>query len=331
MDDNELQRFKSEISLPEYAATLGYTFSREESSRAAVTMRHPATDDKVIIKRSGDGHFVYFSVRDDNDNGTIIDFCQRRNRGSLGQVRKELRSYMGDVRPKPPLPEYVHALEVADADRPGVQQRVRAMHQPETSQYLNSRGIRPETLTDPRFAGTWREDSRGNAIFLHRDVEGVSGYEVKNRGYTGFAKGGIKAVWASIAKSTDKVLVLTEATIDAFSYHQLRGGPDHRYASTGGALSPHQHDLIARMIRKMPEDGVVITAFDKDAGGDKLAATCKEIAAAVNPRIRVERAVPSIGKDWNDELKAREQAYIRTVEMHRRRAVGRSRGVELAR
>ncbi|TQF13423.1 DUF3991 domain-containing protein [Myxococcus llanfairpwllgwyngyllgogerychwyrndrobwllllantysiliogogogochensis] len=331
MDDNELERFKSHINLPEYAATLGYTFSRQESSRAAVTMRHPDTDDKVIIKRGGDGHYVYFSVRDDNDNGTIIDFCQRRRRGSLGEVRKELRGYIGDSRPKPPLPEYVHALEIADADRPGVQKRVNQMVQPATSLYLNGRGIRPETLTDSRFVGTWREDSRGNAIFLHRDVEGISGYEVKNRGYTGFAKGGVKAVWASNAKVTDTTLAFTEATIDAFSYHQLRGGPDHRYASTGGALSPHQHELIGKMIRKMPPHGVVITAFDKDAIGDKLAATITEIAATANPGIRVVRDVPSIGKDWNDELKLKEQAYIRAVETQRRRAVGRSRGAELAR
>jgi hypothetical protein len=33
-------------------------------------MRHPATHDKIIIKRDTDGHYVYFSVRDDRDNGS---------------------------------------------------------------------------------------------------------------------------------------------------------------------------------------------------------------------------------------------------------------------
>ena len=36
------------------------------------------SDDKVIIKRGMDGHYVYFSVRDDRDNGSIIDFVQFR-------------------------------------------------------------------------------------------------------------------------------------------------------------------------------------------------------------------------------------------------------------
>jgi hypothetical protein len=57
-------------------------------------MRHPLSNDKVIIKRGMDGHFVYFSVRDDRDNGSIIDFVQNRQRLSLGAVRKELRPWI---------------------------------------------------------------------------------------------------------------------------------------------------------------------------------------------------------------------------------------------
>lgn len=40
-------------------------------------MRHPSTDDKIVIRVEGDGHWTYFSVRDARDNGTIIDFLQR--------------------------------------------------------------------------------------------------------------------------------------------------------------------------------------------------------------------------------------------------------------
>ena len=54
-------------------------------------MRNDA-DDKIIIKRESDGHYVYFNVRDDADNGTIIDFVLRRRSRSSGGVRKELRS-----------------------------------------------------------------------------------------------------------------------------------------------------------------------------------------------------------------------------------------------
>jgi hypothetical protein len=53
-------------------------------------MRSVAAD-KVIVKRDADQHYVYFSVRDERDDGSIIDFAMRRKGLNLGQVRKELR------------------------------------------------------------------------------------------------------------------------------------------------------------------------------------------------------------------------------------------------
>ncbi len=40
-------------------------------------MANEATGDKIVVKRDADGHMVYFSVRDDSDNGSIIDFVQK--------------------------------------------------------------------------------------------------------------------------------------------------------------------------------------------------------------------------------------------------------------
>jgi hypothetical protein len=51
-------------------------------------MRHPVSDDKVIIKRGMDGHYVFFSVRDERDNGSIIDFVQFRQGISIGAVQE---------------------------------------------------------------------------------------------------------------------------------------------------------------------------------------------------------------------------------------------------
>ena len=41
-----------------------------------------------------------------------------------------------------------------------------------------------------RFAGCVLMDARSNAIFPHADKDGPCGYEIKNRGFTGFAPGG---------------------------------------------------------------------------------------------------------------------------------------------
>jgi hypothetical protein len=88
--DAELEEFKR-LDLRAYAASLGYTLDRQESWRGSAVMRN-AADDKIIIKRENDGHYVYFNVRDDADNGTIIDFALRRKCRSLGGVRKEPRN-----------------------------------------------------------------------------------------------------------------------------------------------------------------------------------------------------------------------------------------------
>src|SRR4051812_18017521 len=94
VNDTELEEFK-QLDLRAYAASEGYELDRQESWRGSAVMRN-AADDKIIIKRELDGHYVYFNVRDDADNGSIIDFVLRRKaRGDFGRMRKILRPWIG--------------------------------------------------------------------------------------------------------------------------------------------------------------------------------------------------------------------------------------------
>jgi hypothetical protein len=102
MPDDELQKFKTGVNLSEFAASRGYALDRRESSRNSAVMRHPDGDKIIIAKNEASGDWIYFSVRDDRDNGTIIDFLQRRGGGSLGEVRKTLRTWLGSPRPAQP-------------------------------------------------------------------------------------------------------------------------------------------------------------------------------------------------------------------------------------
>jgi hypothetical protein len=58
-------------------------------------MKNEITDDKIVVRRDRDGHWTYFSVRDSSDNGTVIDFIQRRRGITLGGVEEELRGWTG--------------------------------------------------------------------------------------------------------------------------------------------------------------------------------------------------------------------------------------------
>ncbi len=185
------------------------------------------------------------------------------------------------------------------------------------SPYLATRGIRPTTLRDSRFAGTCRVDGRGNVLFPHRDREGLAGFESKNHGWTAFSPGGVKALWASRALDADRRLILVESAIDALSFHQLHPDPNTRYASTAGSMSAHQSSLLAGMLKALPAGTDIVLAFDRDPGGDKLASEVRALAGA-----ELTRACSPIGKDWNDCLKDRERDYIRSLPRSRRRDRG---------
>jgi hypothetical protein len=104
--DDELDRFKL-ADLCAFAASRGYRLIRREATRSGGTrsstpssllMRHPVTDDKIVVRLDSDGHWTYFSIRDDRDNGTIIDFALRKGASNLAQVREELRGWSGELR-----------------------------------------------------------------------------------------------------------------------------------------------------------------------------------------------------------------------------------------
>jgi len=96
-DRDELETFKRVIDLSEYAAARGYQLDRKESSRSSRVMRFDG--DKISISRAPDGHWVYYSFRNLEDNGTIVDFVANRDyphamRGQvpLGLVRRPPRT-----------------------------------------------------------------------------------------------------------------------------------------------------------------------------------------------------------------------------------------------
>jgi hypothetical protein len=278
---DELERFKTEINLTEYAASQGYSIDRQKSSRNSVTMQH-SSGDKIIIARGLDRHWIFFSVRDDDDNGSIIDFVMKRKGLSLGQVRQELRPWIGEGRGpgRPPVPVDVYAphIEPSSPDRRAVIGAFARMRPVSRHAWLEeARRIPAAVLESPRFLRRLYTDGRGNAVFPHYDHDGVCGFEIKNRGFTGFAKGGEKGLWISAGGPADAALVIAESAIDALSYAALHPDANARYASTGGSLNPAQPELIAGAIRKLPAGAEVVIATDADQAGRDLARRIEEI------------------------------------------------------
>ena len=303
MFDAELDSFKNGIDLRSYAAAQGYRLDRKESWRGSSVMRHP-NGDKIIVKRSGDGHYVYFSVRDDADNGSIIDFVQKRMRVSLGAVRKELRPWIGQSSilpaPFPPLPKTAK-------DRMRVEAEFAKMRDALRHPYLeNERALPASLLGSERFAGRIRIDTRGNAVFPHFDEEGLCGYEIKNKGFTGFASGGMKGLWLSHSRDDDNRLVLCEGAIDALSHAALFPDDHARYGSIGGKPNPIQPELVRMAIARMPPKSRIVAAMDADADGARLAEMVREaVERSGREDLGFVLQEPFGFKDWNDQLRAK--------------------------
>jgi len=320
--DIELDAFKREIDLRQFAVSQGYEIDRRESWRGSTVLRRGT--DKIVVKRNGNGHYVFFSVREDDDHGTLIDFVQRRQNLGLGAVRQILRPWIG----RPATPRQFPALEPTNSDRMRVEWAYQRMADVPRYSYLEqNRCVPAVVLSSPRFVGRMRLDCRGNTVFPHFDATGLCGYEIKNRGFTGFAAGGQKGLWFSHTRREDRRLILTESAIDALSHAALF--PDAkdqtRYASLGGKPSRRQMGLLRAVTAKLPEETEIVAAFDADAAGRRLSDEIRQVVA--NVASRTERSdlifkshLPTQeGEDWNIVL----QNWHRTrVGLPDRRPVG---------
>ena len=77
---------------------MGYVLDRSGSWCGGAVMRDDAGD-KIIIARDTNNRWVYYSVRNAADSGSIIDFIQNRRGVNLGYIRAALQSWTGSLVP----------------------------------------------------------------------------------------------------------------------------------------------------------------------------------------------------------------------------------------
>lgn len=357
-DSNELERFKTMVDLRLMAARFGYWVDPYVSCPRSTVMRDDAGDKVVIRVNPRDGHYEYFSVHDDQDCGSIVDFVQHRvhPRPNLGEVRKDLRDFMGWIRENQPKVKTFPKLEAAASDRAVIEAAYDRMERAEEHPFLvKERSISIGVLISKRFLGRIRKDGRDNVIFPHFGRDGVvCGYEIRNRNFKGFSSGGVKGLWLShqwpdpfraelepddpcLLHNGDWDIVFCESAIDALSHASLFQVFHRRYASLGGRPSVTQIELVKDAILALQplgsEKGLVIAATDADQAGDDLA---EMIASAFLQSGRNDlifrRDRPERGKDWNDVLRSgkkpggydpfsRDENYAKRVALNAYRAI----------
>ncbi|HID37141.1 MAG TPA: toprim domain-containing protein [Ghiorsea sp.] len=294
MADTELERFKTEIPIQQYLVNQGWTLDKKKSSK-----KHAVLSDgysKVVVARNENGHYVWFDTGT-GKGGSIIDLVQDLTGKNLGQVRKELRSYIGgEISPHSSSLSPMH-LERSDKDEQAVAQLAErwATLKPLDQRYVNSRGI---THIDERFSNI-KTDSYGNTCFPHYKFGRVVGWEKKNFKFTGFEKGSLRSesVYASMNLRDASQVVIVESGIDALSHARLfQTDSSVAYISIGGQLTDKQVELI----KEITQGKHVIIATDNDEAGFKYADRLRKELDHVSWQIPES-------KDWNDDLKAKQQ------------------------
>ena len=291
-DPNELDRFKRDIDLVDYAQRHGYQVEKEGKQGNWHQLKKD--DEMLIVTRKGD-HQVFLNPGDDRDKGSVVDFAKTRGAEghglNLGQVRQELRQYL-DGNPAPPR-EYAQPVDVAKLNNlpVGPEQERQAQEERKTRlisevlgvnkeltdrSYLHSRHIEDKTIDAPAFQGrifTAQQNEHKNTAFPLYNEQGLASVEQKNNDYKNLLAVPKNGVWVSHpteGKDTPVArVVVSESAIDSLSHYQLKSEQEKKntiYIATSGTPTEAQVALIQRVIDKQAPKEVVL-ANDRDAGG----------------------------------------------------------------
>lgn len=180
--------------------------------------------------------------------------------------------------------------------------------------YLRERGISDWIVS------TWGvlQDDVGNACFLHYDLDGICGWEIKNRGANGetitkFSPNGRRGLGLlQIDRALERHLVICESTIDAMSYAMLFRQSGAVYVSLAGPLDPNRKELLLEAC-KCYKPSKLIIATDADIKGERIAT---EIQHFLQGLMKISIHMPTQGKDWNEQLNLKLNEQITTRQFN---------------
>lgn len=295
--DKQLYDFKTKINLADYLESEGYTLDKKQSSSSYKVLRYGS--EKVIVHKASNGHYIYSD--NNGSGGTIIDFVKSRKGLDLQGVRSELSMYEPSLKlnsnKRVELREHNTFIKATEHSAELIKQKTAQLTAPNSTAlvYINKRGL---SANDYDF----KVDEKGNLAFSYIDRTGaVCGYELKNSGFTGQAKGGIKGLFVVNPDNYFKEIVVCESAIDAISKQKLDAMSQKEkgrlYVATGGAFS----DDVLTHINALAEehDAKVVSAFDRDEAGKKL-----------TKQLEPEKIETPHLKDWNEQL-------VKTIEYER--------------
>ena len=301
-EDAELEVFRQAVNCAAVLERMtgGWKLDVSESTRRALKYRRGAGE-IIIVNHDGRGWWDATG----SAKGDVFNLVQHLEPSlNFGQVRKLLRGFIGIA---PTYPEAPRKRESAKADRTPAErwaERDRLKKGDAAWCYLaNCRALPAGVLIEAAQQDAVRLGAYGSAWFAHAPDGEVTHVEIRSPTFKGSLKGGRKTLFrfGDPMKSFTRLAVL-EAPIDALSLAAIeRIRQDTLYVATGGGMGPSTLEALQRAVARLaPMAGVLVSAADANAAGDRFAARHEELAATAG--IAFARLRPPEGSDWNNVL-----------------------------
>ena len=312
---SDLERIKREVNLIQHVSSMGYVLDKVKSSKTWAVMEKEG--DKILIKNSPNqnGHWMYKSLVDDQDKGTIVDFMQKR--GFTYQSICGLSSHHLDDRMLKDQQCLSQEIQDVSASRCIAQEAFEKVKVHEKNNYLHCRGIDRSTyehypsvkVGDQAVFALYKDlDHHGKGVMCSTISYGFdSKGSISEDGFVNSAKYFQKGLPRGLSVLVDpdipvKAIVVTESPIDALSHKQIhKDDGSTMYISTCGSLSEGIKKELETVLGHAKAVGLPVTlAFDNDPAGRKMHKVVSELAG-VNQLI-CKDSIPTRYKDWSQEL-----------------------------
>ena len=312
---DDIERVKREVNLIQHATSMGYVLDKEKSSKTWAVMEKEG--DKILIKNgpNQNGHWMYKSLVDDQEKGTIVDFMQKRG-FSYQSICGLSSTHLDDrvVKDQKSL-----SVETGDilSQRHIAQEAFDRVFEHQKGNYLTCRGI--DKATYERYTGVKVGDQAVFALYRNIDSNGKGticstiSYQfdakgtMSDDGYlnsTKYLQKGLPRGLSVLVHPNVPVkhIVVSESPIDALSYKQFNKMLEGTmYISTCGSLSEGVKKELSNLFTNAREHRQYVTfAFDNDKAGRKIEKEVRELADA--SKVNCKSCIPSKEKDWNQEL-----------------------------
>jgi hypothetical protein len=300
----EIDIFKTDISLIDFALSLGGEIKKDKSTKNSVVVDFHNT--KLVITRNTNGHYIYFDMFNKNSNGTIIDFYKNvvdKNADFKKTMINLRKFYKSGYIPTEKLEIFNGVDEVFDYSR-----ITKNIEQSDINTISIIRDISVDTIKE--FKDIILKDNRQNNCFPNfeyyfdendRFKFNLCGFEIKNPVTRFKLQQGSKGLWGKKIGNSQDIYVF-ESAYDAMAFRELHQ-KEGFYISVGGSISPKQIEYLKSVIKSAKSNNINL-CLDNDTAGNTLSDNITEQLKTLKINIRRHK---SQSKDWNQDLKDKKE------------------------